>query len=324
MSLTRRALLSGAAAALGTFSPSAAQTPAWPTRPLRIIIPTAPGGSPDMVSRTLGNKLTERLGQPVIVESVTHGIGIQGNNMVSRSAPDGHTLAMLTGGFTTQAAVVKTLPYHPVRDFAFVTTVVAYPMFILVAPNSPIASFKDLIDRAKANPGKISYGIIGGGSVYHLLGKWIENRADLDMVAVPYRGSVPAFTDVIGGRLDAMLDTGTSAIPRIRSGQLRPLAVSSPERYPLVPDTPTMAESIPGIQLMSWLGIAAAPQTPRPIVDRLNGELRRALELPDVKKWLTETGVLAAPSTPEEFQKRIETEIELYTKIAEANGIKAE
>ena len=166
--------------------------------------------------------------------------------------------------------------------------------------------------------------IIGGGSVYHLLGKWIENRADLDMVAVPYRGSVPAFTDLIGGRLDAMLDTGTSAIPRIRSGQLRPLAVSSPERYPLVPDTPTMADSIPGIQLMSWLGIAAAPQTPRPIIDRLNSELRRALELPDVKKWLTETGVLAAPSTPEEFQKRIETEIELYTKIAEANGIKAE
>ena len=323
MSLTRRTFLYGTAAS-GIVSSSFAQSPAWPTRPLRIIIPTAPGGSPDMVSRTLGNKLTERLGQPVIVESVTHGIGIQGNNMVSRSAPDGHTLAMLTGGFTTQAAVVKTLPYHPVRDFAFVTTVVAYPMFILVAPSSPIASFKDLIDRAKANPGKISYGIIGGGSVYHLLGKWIENRADLNMVAVPYRGSVPAFTDVIGGRLDAMLDTGTSAIPRIRSGQLRPLAVSSPERYPLVPDTPTMADSIPGIQLMSWLGIAAAPQTPRPIIDRLNSELRRALELPDVKKWLTETGVLAAPSTPEEFQKRIETEIELYTKIAEANGIKAE
>ncbi len=323
MSLTRRTFLYGAAAS-GIASSSFAQSPAWPTRPLRIIIPTAPGGSPDMVSRTLGNKLTERLGQPVIVESVTHGIGIQGNNMVSRSAPDGHTLAMLTGGFTTQAAVVKTLPYDPVRDFAFVTTVVAYPMFILVAPGSPIASFKDLIDRAKANPGKMSYGIIGGGSVYHLLGKWIENRADIDMVAVPYRGSVPAFTDVIGGRLDAMIDTATSAIPRIRNGQLRPLAVSSPERYPLMPDTPTMADSIPGIKLMSWLGIAAAPQTPRPIIDRLNSELRRALELPDVKQWLTETGVLAAPSTPEEFQQRIETEIELYTKIAEANGIKAE
>jgi tripartite-type tricarboxylate transporter receptor subunit TctC len=323
MSLTRRTFLYGTAAS-GIVSPSFAQSPAWPTRPLRIIIPTAPGGSPDMVSRTLGNKLTERLGQPVIVESVTHGVGIQGNSMVSRSTPDGHTLAMLTGGFTTQAAVVKTLPYHPLRDFAFVTTVVAYPMFILVAPGSPITSFKDLIDRAKANRGKLSYGIIGGGSVYHLLGKWIENRADIDMVAVPYRGSVAAFTDVIGGRLDAMLDTATSAIPRIRSGQLRPLAVSSPERYPLVPDTPTMADTIEGVRLMSWLGIAAAPQTPRPIIDRLNSELRRALELPDVKQWLTETGVLAAPSTPEEFQKRIETEIELYTKIAEANGIKAE
>jgi tripartite-type tricarboxylate transporter receptor subunit TctC len=277
-----------------------------------------------MVSRTLGAKLTERLGQPVIVESVTHGIGIQGNSMVSRSAPDGHTFAMLTGGFTTQAAVVKTLPYHPVRDFAFVSTVVAYPMFISVAPGSPIASFKDLIERARAEPGKVNYAIIGGGSVYHLLGKWIENRADVSMVPVPYRGSVPAFTDVIGGRLDAMIDTATSAIPRIRNGQLRPLAVSSPERYPLMPDTPTMGETVPGIQLMSWLGIAAAPQTPRPIVDRLNAELRRALELPDVKQWLAETGVLAAPCSPEEFRRRIETEVELYTKIAEANGIKAE
>jgi tripartite-type tricarboxylate transporter receptor subunit TctC len=144
------------------------------------------------------------------------------------------------------------------------------------------------------------------------------------MVAVPYRGSVAAFTDVVGGRLDAMLDTATSAIPRIRNGQLRPLAMSSPERYPLMPETPTMAETVPGIQLMSWLGLAAAAQTPRPIVDRLNGELRRILELPDIKQWLADTGVLAAPSSPEELQRRVETEIELYSRIAEANGIKAE
>jgi len=144
------------------------------------------------------------------------------------------------------------------------------------------------------------------------------------MTAVPYRGSVPAFTDVIGGRLDAMIDTATSAIPRIRNGQVRALAVSSPERYPLMPDTPTMLETVPGIKLMSWLGLAAPPQTPRAIIDRLNGEIRRALELPDVKQWLAETGVLAAPSSPEELQRRIETEIELYTKIAEVNAIKAE
>jgi tripartite-type tricarboxylate transporter receptor subunit TctC len=322
MSLTRRAFLHGIAVV--AVSPATAQTGNWPSRPLRIIIPTAPGGSPDMVARTLGAKLTERFGQPVIVESVTQGVGIVGNQMVSKSAPDGYTLAMLTGGFTTQAAVMKTLPYDPVHDFAFVTSVVAYPMFLLVAPNSPIASFQDLIDRARAAPGKVSYAIIGGGSVYHLLGKWIENRAGIEMVAVPYRGSVAAFTDLVGGRLDAMIDTATSAISRIRDGQLRSLAVSSPERYPLMPDTPTMAETMPDIKLMSWLGVAAPAQTPRPIVDRLNGELRRALELPDVKQWLAETGVLAAPSSPEELQRRIETEIALYAKIAEVNGIKAE
>lgn len=324
MSPTRRTTLVAIAAALAVASPALAQTGAWPVRPLKIIIPTAAGGSPDMVARTLGNKLTERLGQPVIVESVTQGVGMVGNQMVSKSAPDGHTLAMLTGGFTTQAAVMKTLPYDPIRDFAFVTTVVTYPMFLLVAPNSPIASFRDLIERAKAAPGKVNYAIIGGGSVYHLLGKWIENRAEVTMVAVPYRGSVAAFTDVVGGRLDAMIDTATSAIPRIRNGQMRPLAVSSPERYPLMPDTPTMAETVPDIKLMSWLGLAAAPQTPRPIIDRLNSELRRALESPDIKAWLAETGVLAAPSSPEELQRRVETEIELYAKIAEVNGIKAE
>src|SRR5262249_1261439 len=148
MLLTRRTLLPRAA--LAAVSPAAAQTGTWPTRPLRIIIPTAAGGSPDLVARTIGNKLTERFGQPVVVESVTQGVGMVGNQMVAKSAPDGHTLAMLTGGFTTQAAVMKTLPYDPVRDFAFVTSVVAYPMFLLVAPNSPIASFKDLLERARA------------------------------------------------------------------------------------------------------------------------------------------------------------------------------
>jgi tripartite-type tricarboxylate transporter receptor subunit TctC len=325
MSLTRRAFLHAVGAApMAAASAVRAQSAGWPTRPLKIIIPTAAGGSPDTIARLLGSKLTERLGQPVLVESMTQGVGVVGNQIVSKSTPDGHLLAMLTGGFTTQAAVMKTLPYDPVRDFAFITTVVAYPMFLLVTPGSPIATFADLIERAKAQPGKVSYGIIGGGSVYHLLGKWIENQAGINMVAVPYRGTVAAFTDVAGGRLETMLDTATSAIPRIRNGQLRALAVSSPERYPLMPDVPTMGESLPGIKVMSWLGLAAAPQTPRPIIDQLNGELRRALELPDVKRALEEAGVLAAPSTPEELQRRVETEIQVYAKIAEANGIKAE
>ena len=322
MWLTRRTLFY--LATLLTGSPSLAQDPAWPTHPLKFVIPTAPGGSPDMVARMLGSKLSERLSQPVIVESVTQGVGIAANQMVSKTPPDGYAFAMLTGGFTTQAAVMKSLPYDPLRDFAFVTSVVAYPMFALVAPNSPIKTFRDLIDRAKAHPGKVTYAMIGGGSVYHLLGKWIENRAGIEMVGVPYRGSVAAFTDMIGGQVEAMLDTATSAIPRLRNGQVRALAVSSPERYPLMPETPTIAEALPDVQIMSWLGLAAAPQTPRPIIDRLNSEIRRALDLADVKQWLAETGVIAAPSSPEELRRRVETEIALYTKIAQANGIKDE
>ncbi len=227
----------------------------------------------------LGSKLTERLGQPVVVESVVQGIGVVGNQQVSRSAPDGHTLAMLTGGFTTQAAVMKTLPYDPVRDFAFISVLVAYPMLLLVAPGSPIASFQDFIARAKAAPGKVSYAIIGGGSVYHLLGKWIENRAGVDMVAVPYRGSVPAFTDVIGGRLDAMIDTATSAISRVRNGQVRALAISSPERYPLAGGHADHggdpARHRADVVARAWWRRRRRRSADR---DRLNEELRRALD----------------------------------------------
>jgi tripartite-type tricarboxylate transporter receptor subunit TctC len=315
-------MLCGAAGAL--VCPRAMRAQAWPTRPLKITIPTAPGGSPDLVARLIGAKLGERLGQPVIVESMTQGVGLAANQLVARSAPDGHTLAMLTGGFTTQAAVVKALPFDPIRDFAFVTGLVAYPMLLLVAPDSAVTNFRELIDRARAEPGKKTYGIIGGGSVYHLLGKWIENSAGVSMVAVPYRGSVAAFGDVIGGRLDAMIDTATSGIPRVRNGQLRALALSAPERYALLPQVPTMAETLPDITLMSWLALAAPARTPAAIIERLNGEVRRALALGDVKEWLAESGVLAAASSSQELELRVRTEIALYSKIVEANGIRPE
>jgi tripartite-type tricarboxylate transporter receptor subunit TctC len=313
--------LSSGAALFAASRVSVAQSATWPTKSIRIIVPTAPGGSPDVVARLLGSKFTERLGQPVVVESVPQGVGLVGNQIVAKAEPDGHTLAMLTGGFTAQAALMKTLPFEPLKDFAFVTSVVAYPMIYAVVPNSPISSFKELIERAKANPGKVSYGTVGGGSVYHLLGKWVENQAGVEMLLVPYRGSVPAFTDLVGGRVDSMLDTATSAMPRIRNGQLRPLAVSSPERYSLLPDTTTVAETVPGIQVMSWLGFAGPANTPRPIIDKLNSEVRYALESDDIKKWLSEAGVLAAPSTPEEFRARIEREIRVWRQIVDANGI---
>ena len=320
MSVTRRQLLAGAAAVLAP-TPASTQETSWPQRPLRIIIPTAPGGSPDITSRLLGDKITGRLGQSIVVESMTTGGGVAGLQLVAKSPPDGTTLAMLTGGFATQAAVLKNLPYDPLKDFVFITSVVSYPIVYAVPPDSPIKSFKDMIERAKANPNKVSYGIVGAGTLYHLLGKWIDNQAGVEMNAVPYRGTALALQDVLGGRVDVLSDAATSTIPRVLSGQLRALAVSSAEPYPLLPGVPTMAETLPGIKVESWLGLAAPANTPRAIVDRLNNEFRRALELPEVKKWAEESGVVPAPSTPEEFRARVESDVRQWSEIVVRNNI---
>ena len=320
MSITRRVMLAGAAATLAA-APALGQDANWPQRPIRIIIPTAPGGSPDIASRLIGEKITARLGQPVVVESMTTGGGVAGLQVVAKSAPDGYTLAMLTGGFATQAAVLKNLQYEPLKDFVFITSVVRYPMVYAVAPDSPIKSFKDMIERAKAGTNKVSYGIVGAGNVYHLLGKWIDNAAGVEMNAVPYRGTALALQDVLGGRVDVLSDAATSSIPRVLSGQLRALAVSSAEPYPLLPGVPTMAETIPGIKVESWLGLAGPAGTPQAIVDKLNSEFRRALELPEVKKWAQESGVVPAPSTPQEFRARVESDVRQWTEIVVRNNI---
>jgi tripartite-type tricarboxylate transporter receptor subunit TctC len=320
MSVTRREMLAGAAAMLAA-GPALGQEANWPQRPIRIVVPTSPGGSPDIASRLLGEKMSGRLGQSVVVESMTTGGGVAGLQLVAKGPPDGYNLAMLTGGFATQAAVLKGLPYDPIKDFVFITSVVRYPIVYSVPPDSPIKSFKDMIERARANPSKVSYGIVGAGTLYHLLGKWIDNQAGVEMNAVPYRGTAPALQDVLGGRVDVLSDAATSTIPRVRSGQMRALAVSSAERYPLLPEVPTMAETIAGIKCESWLGLAAAVGTPRPIVDRINGEIRRALDLPEVKKWAEDSGVVPAPSTPEQFRARVETDVRQWTEIVVRNNI---
>ena len=177
MSVTRRQMLAGAAATVAA-APASGQDANWPQRSIRIIVPTAPGGSPDIASRLIGEKISGRLGQSVVVESMTTAGGVAGFQLVAKGAPaDGYNLAMFTGGFATQAAVLKNLPYDPIADFVFITSVVRYPIVYTVPPDSPIKSFKDMIERARANPNKVSYGIVGSGTLYHLLGKWIDNQA---------------------------------------------------------------------------------------------------------------------------------------------------
>jgi tripartite-type tricarboxylate transporter receptor subunit TctC len=314
-------MLAATAATLAGVSRGRAENAAWPTRPIRVVIPTAPGGSPDIASRLIGEKVSARIGQPFVVESMTSGGGVPGLQSVVKSPPDGHTLAMLTGGFATQAAVLKNLPYDPAKDFTYIGSVVRYPIVYGVRPDSPIKSFKDYIERAKANPGKMTNGIAAAGSVYHLLGKWIDNLAGTEVNLVFYRGTAVALQDVLGGRVDALTDAATSIIPRIRSGQVRALAVSSAERYPLLPDVPTMAETVPGIKVESWLGYAGPAALPKPILDRLNAEVRHALDQPDVNKWAADSGVLPAPSTPEEFRDRVLGDVKQWTEIVKRNNI---
>jgi tripartite-type tricarboxylate transporter receptor subunit TctC len=234
---------------------------------------------------------------------------------------DRHTFGMLTGGFATQVAVLKNLPYDPAKDFAYITSVVRYPMVYAVRPDSPIASFKDYIARAKAEPQKITNGVAVAGSVYHLLAKWIDNLAGIEVNLVFYRGTALAVQDVLGGRVDVMSDASTSMIPRIRSGQLRALAVSSAERYPLLPDVPTMTEAVPGIVVESWLGLAGPSNTPAPVIERISSEVRWALGLPEVKKWAEDSGVVPAPSTPQEFRARVEKDIRQWSEIVTRNHI---
>jgi tripartite-type tricarboxylate transporter receptor subunit TctC len=321
MTLTRRHALTLAASYAATAALPARAQQNWPQRSLRILIGTTPGGSPDIIGRMLADKMTGPLGQSITVENNTGGGGGIAAGIVSNAPPDGHVMTLLTAGYASGAAVGK-FKYDGDNTFALITMVCSYPFVYMVPKDSPIKSFPDMLARAKANPGKLSYVITSLGAVYHLIGTWVGGKAGVDMVPISYRGSSAAVTDVLTGRVDVMLEPATSGFPRAHTGQFRVLAVTSPQRYALMPEAPTVAETLPGVQYMSWLGMATSPHTPRPIVDRLNKEIHRALTLPDVMQKLKEGGNIAAPSTPEGMRKQIEDEIGNWKAIVAANNIK--
>jgi tripartite-type tricarboxylate transporter receptor subunit TctC len=323
MGLTRRTLIQ-----LGAFAAAAPVLPAradeWPSRPIKIVVGTAPGGSPDIMSRIIGDKLSERLGQSFVVENNSQGAGAVAQQLVAKSAPDGYTMLMMTAGYPPQMVLRKSTPFDPLNGFSFVTLVCGYPMVYAVRPDSPIKSFDDLLEQARTSPGRITYTINALGSIYHVLTKWIEIEAGIELTPIPYRGTAAAVSDILAGRVDLMVDAATSAFPRIQSGQLRVLALSSPQRYPLMPHAPLVAETLPKIEFMSWLGLAMGAGTPRGIVERLNQEVRQALTLPDVQQRLVEGGNVATPSTPEEMRDKVASEMARWRRVIESSGIKAE
>jgi len=300
-------------------APATAQN--YPDKPIRFYVGFPPGGSTDLISRLLGQKLSERLKQPVVVEQKVGGTGLIANDAVAKSPPDGYTMVLLTGGHPGTAAVMKKLPYDPVADFGMVSTVIEYPMVISVAPESSIKSFAELVARAKSAPGRISFSSAGPGSLHHLLGEWLSIEAGTTMLHVPFKGAAPAYTELLGGRIDILIETATFSFPQIRGGKLRPLALSSAGRYPLMPEVQTVAEVLPGVEFSSWLGVAVAPGTPRPVIERLNRELGAILAEEDVKQRFAGFGGVPAASTPEAMKSRVEREIARWNRVVESRKI---
>ena len=301
-----------------------AQTETYPSRPITVVVPFPAGGLTDVPARLAATMLQEKLGQGVVIENRTGGSGVVGAAYAARAVPDGYTL-FANSLADTQNLHYLPVNYNPVEDFAQIGWIVDGPPLVVIAnAKLPYKTLKELLADAAANPGKFSFGTSGPASSPGLSLAQLNAMAKTQITAVPYRGSAAAVTDVLSGRVDVMLDTATSGFPRIANGQFRALAVTSPARFPLLPEAPTVAETLPGVHYMSWLGMATAPRTPKPIVERLNAELRAALALPDVQAKLKEGGNIATPTTPEEMRDQIAGEIANWKQLIETNNIKVQ
>ncbi|MES2189778.1 MAG: tripartite tricarboxylate transporter substrate binding protein [Pseudomonadota bacterium] len=315
--LSRRHLAALAITAFAALSgitlPASAQD--YPSKPVKFIVGFTPGGSADIISRFMAQKLGERLGQAFVVEQRLGAGGIIAQSAVAKAPPDGYTMVLLTGGHPTSAAMKKSLPYHPVNDFGMVSTIIEYPMAIGVKPDSPIKSFPDLIARAKAEQGKLSMSSAGVGTLHHLMGEWIKIESGAEMIHVPFNGAAPAYTELLGGRLDVMIETMTFMSTNFKNGQIRPLAVSSSKRLKDFPNVPTISETLPGVETTSWLGLVVAPGTPAPIIERLNREMRAILAEPATAERFAQLGGVPAPSSPEEMRTRIQREVDRWNRV---------
>jgi tripartite-type tricarboxylate transporter receptor subunit TctC len=317
------AILSGALL-LGVVSAVLAQS--YPTRPIRFIVPFAPGGSTDTLARTLSSKLGEALGQQVVVDNRAGGNGNIGTDLVAHAAPDGYTILL---GYIANLAIGPSLyaklPYDPVGDFAPITLLAVAPNILVVHPSVPVKNFQEFIAYAKANPTKINFASAAVASPGHLSGELLNLAAGIHMQHVPYKGSGQAVVDLVGGQVQAMVSGMSSVMPHIKAGRLRPLAVTGSQRSPAVPELPTIGESgFPKFEATAWYGVLAPAGTPPAIVTRLHDEIVRALKMPDVKERLEYVGFEIVGGTPAAFGAYIKTEIKKWAPVVKASGAKPE
>ena len=308
-------------AANGYAQPDAA----FPVKPIRIIVPSAPGSGPDIMARAIGQKLTEYLGQPIVIDDKSGAGGIIGAETAAKSAPDGYTLIMANAGsHAVNASLYAKLPYDPVRDFAPITLVAMAPNILIVHPALPANSVRDLIALAKSRPGELTFGSGGNGSTAHLSGEMFRTMAGINIVHIPFKGSPAAVVGVIAGQIAMAFPNIPPALPHVRSGKLRVLGITSSKRSPAANDIPTVAETVPGYEYVTWYSIFAPAKTPRTIVMKLNARLTAVLALPDIAQRLSLQGAEPKASTPEDLARFMQEDTARLGNIIRTAGIKTE
>jgi tripartite-type tricarboxylate transporter receptor subunit TctC len=306
--------------------PLIAAAQAWPSKPIRLVVPYPPGGSTDLLARTIGQKVGEALGQQIVVDNRAGAGGMLGSEIVARAAPDGYTILLGTGathGLTLLLS--KAIPYDPVKDFTAITAAVEVPIILCVSLQVPAATAKELVDYAKKNPGKLAYGSSGTGSPHHLSGELLRQVAGIDIVHVPYKGAGPAVQDLIGNQIPMVFTTLSTALPHIKAGKIRAIGFVEAKRQPSLPEVPTIGESVAGyVMPASWLGFFGPAGLPDAIVKRYNTEIVKAVQSPDVRAKLEAAGMPVVGTGAEEFAKMVKDDIETFRRIVNAAGIKPE
>ncbi|MDO8375972.1 MAG: tripartite tricarboxylate transporter substrate binding protein [Aquabacterium sp.] len=319
-------LFSGLIAGLLCLTAAQAQTAqGYPNKPIRFIVPYAPGGSTSQVARMVAAKMTENWGQQVLIDNRGGANTVIGTDALAKSAPDGYTIGLTTSTLTTLQHLLPTLPFDPLKDFAPVSTMVTTQLVLVLHPSVPANNLKEFIALAKAKPNELNFAAVGTGSSTHLAGEMFKTVAGVKMQHVPYKGTAPALTDLIGGQIQLNFDTPVTSLPHIRAGKLKAIAVTGKTRLPSMPDVPTFAEAgLPEYDFQLWFGVLAPAGTPKDIVNKLAAEISRILALPDVKDLLLAQGLDAYAIGTDKFGALIKADLDRYGKVIKAAGIKIE
>jgi tripartite-type tricarboxylate transporter receptor subunit TctC len=311
------------AALLAAAAPAHAQS--YPTKPIRIVVPFAPGGGADIIARILGQKMTDRWGQQVVVNNRAGASGNIGAEIVAKSAPDGYTLLMASSAFAINPSVYRSVPYDVIKDFAPITQPGLLPNILVVHPSVPVKTVKDLIALAKSRPGQLAYASAGAGTGTHLAAEMFKLQAGIDLVHVPYKGGGALISDLLGGQVALTFATLPSVMPYVKAGRLRAVAMTTTRRWHGLPAVPTIAESgFPDFEISTWIGLLASAGTPNDVVGKLHQEVVRILKLPDVRERFDGLGIEPVGDTPEQFAQYIRSELAKYAKVVKQSGARAE